>query len=359
MRIVERGSWSEQAATRNRLPARSPQSRASSPQLLVCSRPLFFFAAALLLFACSGASCHRPMAFIPFAPAGPVAPQVLPEGASRDQIVAAVNANSARVHSLTATGASITIPDTLNLPILTANVAVEWPGRIRLTAGTALTGQEMDLGSNEQLFWMWVRRNDPPAVYYCRHDQFANSAIRQMMPIEPVWLLAALGMTDVDPASVYDGPTPHGNGTVEIRTWLPSASGMLSRVLVIDAGTACVREQHVYDPSGETLLASAVAESHRYYPAELVSLPQRVSIRLPTSGLALEIDLGAVQINQLAGDPNQLWSMPALPGYPQYDLSNAQPGTPIPGRPPGVAWGQTAPTGLAPAVSSRSILPWQ
>jgi hypothetical protein len=309
----------------------------------------------VVLFASTGASCHRPMMLSPFAPVGPVAPQVLPDGATREQIVAAVNQNSARIHSLTATGASITVPDTLNLPILTANIAAERPGRIRLTAGTALTGQEMDLGSNEQLFWMWVRRNDPPAVYYCRHDQFANSAIRQMMPIEPVWLLAALGMVDIDPASVYDGPLPHGDGTIEIRSWLPSASGTLHRVTVIDASRAWVVAQYVYDPSGQTLLASAVAESHRYYPVQQVSLPQRVSLRLPTAGLAMNIDLGAVEINQLAGDPNQLWSMPAFAGYPQYDLGGALPGTPLPGRPPGQTLGQTMSSGVVPAAYSAPL----
>jgi hypothetical protein len=288
---------------------------------------------ALVLFTSSGANCQRPMMLSPFAPAGPAAPQVLAVGATRDQIIAAVNQNSARVHSLSATGASITIPDTMNLPILTANIAAERPGHFRLTAGTGITGQEIDLGSNDQLFWMWVRRNQPPAVYFCRHDQFANSSIRQMMPIEPAWLLAALGMIDIDPASVYDGPLARGDGKVEIRSWLPSASGRLTRVTVIDASRAWVVEQHVYDPTGQTLIASAIAESHRYYPAEGVSLPQRISLRLPTAGLAMKIDLGTVQINQLAGDPNQLWTMPTFAGYPQYDLGGAVPNTPLPGRP--------------------------
>jgi hypothetical protein len=288
---------------------------------------------ALALFAGSGANCQRPLTMNPFGPPDPAAPQVLIAGATRDQIIAAVNQNSARIHSLSATGASITIPDTMNLPLLTANIAAERPNHFRLTAGTGITGQEIDLGSNDQLFWMWVRRNQPPAVYFCRHDQFANSAIRQMMPIEPSWLLAALGMVDIDPASVYDGPLARGDGKVEIRSWLPSASGRLARVTVIDASRAWVVEQHVYDPSGQTLIASAVAESHRYYPAEQVSLPQKISLRLPTAGLAMKIDLGNVQINQLAGDPAQLWTMPTFAGYPQYDLGGAVPNTPLPGRP--------------------------
>jgi hypothetical protein len=292
-----------------------------------------WLAAALVLFAASGANCQRPLVMSPFGPGDPSAPQVLMAGATRDQIIAAVNQNSAHIRSISATGASITIPDTMNLPILTANIAAERPNHFRLTAGTAITGQEIDLGSNDERFWMWVRRNQPPAVYSCRHDQFANSAIRQMMPIEPSWLLAALGMVDIDPASVYDGPLARGDGKVEIRSWLPSASGRLTRVTVIDASRAWVVEQHVYDPTGQTLIASAVAESHHYYPAEGVSLPQRISLRLPTAGLAMKIDLGSVQINQLAGDPNQLWTMPVFAGYPQIDLGGAVMTTPVPGRP--------------------------
>jgi hypothetical protein len=271
----------------------------------------------------------------PFAAAGPAAPQVLQLGASREQIIAAVNQNSSRIRSLTVTNASITIPDAMNLPLLNGNIAAERPGRFRLTAGTAVTGQEIDLGSNDELFWLWVRRNQPPAVYFCRHAQFANSSIRQIMPVEPSWLLAALGMVDIDPASVIDGPVPsvRGQGTVELRTWLPSASGNLQRVLLIDATRAWVVEQHVYDQAGTTLLASAVAESHRYYPVEQVSLPERISIQLLPAKISLKISLGTVQINQLQGDRTQLWTMPTFEGYPQHDLGGAAFGTPLPNQP--------------------------
>ncbi|MGD9635466.1 MAG: hypothetical protein AB7G28_05175 [Pirellulales bacterium] len=300
---------------------------------LSAATSLAWLIATVALFAGSGASCQRPLTFSPFAAQGPPAPQVLPEAATREQIIAAVNQNSSRVQSITATSASISIPDTMNLPLLTANIAAERPNRVRITAGTALTGQELDLGSNDQLFWMWVRRNQPPAVYFCRHEQFANSAIRQMMPVEPAWLLSATGMTELNPANVIDGPLPRSDGTVELRMFMPSASGNLQRVVVIDARRAWVVEQHVYDPTGRTLLASAVAETHTYYPAEQVSLPQKISLRLPTAGLALKIDMGAVQINRLSGDPTQLWAMPVFEGYQKVDLGGALPNTPLPGQP--------------------------
>src|SRR3954464_962767 len=256
-----------------------------------------------LLLSASGATCQRQMMMNPFAAAGPAAPQVLPENATREQIIAAVNQNSSRVQSITSNGVTITIPDMLGLPLLSGNMAAERPGRFRLQAGT-IAGQELDIGSNDELFWMWVRRNQPPAVYFCRHAEFANSNIRQFMPIEPSWLLAAVGIVDIDPASVFDGPLPsaRGQGTAELRSWLQSASGRLQRVIVIDARRAWVIEQDVYDQSGTTLLASARADSHRYYEREQVSLPDRVTMQLPTANLRLTINLGAVQINQLAAD---------------------------------------------------------
>jgi hypothetical protein len=289
----------------------------------------------LCVVGASGATCQRPLInYNPFAAPGPAAPQVLQPGATRDQIVAAVNQNSSRVQSLTVSNASITIPDTMGLPLLSGNIAAERPGRFRLKAGT-IGGPELDLGSNDELFWLWVRRNPPPAVYFCRHSQFANSNIRQMLPLEPSWLLSALGLVDIDPATVISGPlpSPRGAGTVELRTWLPSANGNLQRVLLIDARRAWVIEQHVYDPAGTTLLASARAETHRYYPVEQVSLPERVSIELPTTNLKLAINLGQMQINQLQGDRAQLWTMPTIDA-PQYDLGGAVPGTPLPGQAP-------------------------
>jgi hypothetical protein len=131
---------------------------------------------------------------------------------------------------------------------------------------------------------------------------------------------------------VFDGPLPsaRGNGTVELRTWMPSASGRLQKVLLIDARRAWVLEQDIYDQAGTTLLASARAESYRYYPVEQVSLPERISIQLPTANLRMSINLGTIQINQLTADRNQLWTMPTFDGYPQYDLGNAVPGTPLP-----------------------------
>lgn len=278
----------------------------------------------LVLFCGSGATCSRSFRN-PFASQlGPPAPEVLLAGSSLDQVIAAVNQNSSRIVSYQSNDASITIPGIPGIPLLRGNLAAQRPGRVRLQASTAITGPEVDLGSNDELFWFWVKRNEPPALYFSRHDQFVGSAAQQLMPVEPQWLLDALGMMQFSMSDHHEGPVPHGNGTVEIRSVVNTRSGTMTKSTVIDARRAWVLEQHIYAPTG-TLLASAVARSHRYYPEVGASLPQEIDLRLPAMQMSLTIDVGTVALNQMGVNP-QLWSLPAMSGVQQIDLGSAPPG---------------------------------
>lgn len=274
-----------------------------------------------LLFTTTGASCTRTMRS-PFTAWQPPAPQVLMTGSSLEQVTSAVNANAARLQSIQTNNASINVPGMPGVPLLGGKIAAQRPGRFHLVASTALTGDEVDMGSNDDLFWFWVKRNDPPALFYARHDQFAGSAAQQMMPIEPQWLLDAMGFAEFRPGDAHDGPLPLSNGKVEIKTVMQTRTGQLTKRTVVDATRAWVLEQHLYDAQGQ-LVASAVSKSHRYYPQANVSLPQEVEIRIPASELALSIDMGTVEINTL-GDNPQLWAMPSKPGVPLTDLGAAQ-----------------------------------
>ena len=155
----------------------------------------------------------------PFSSMGPPAPDILVPASSLDQIIAAVNGNAQKIQSYQTNNATINIPGSLGIPTLRGNIAAMRPGRVRLEATTALTGSEVDLGSNDELFWFWVRRNEPPAVYYARHSQTAGSAAQQLMPIDPQWLLDALGMAEFKPTDRHEGPLPTDRNRVEIKSY--------------------------------------------------------------------------------------------------------------------------------------------
>lgn len=280
--------------------------------------------AVLLTLVCC-ASCARSLRN-PFSSMGPPAPDLLVAAAPLEQIIAAVNQNAQKIQSYQTNNASIDIPGSLGIPTLRGNIAAQRPGRVRLQASTAITGPEVDLGSNEELFWFWVRRNEPPQLYYSRHAQTPGSAAQQLMPIDPQWLMDALGLAEFRGGDQHEGPLPIDKNRVEIKSTIRTGAGVMTKRTVIDAHKAWVIEQHLYDSAG-TLLASAVAKSHRYYPETGASLPQVVEIRIPPAELAMTIDVGTVELNRLANNP-QLWTLPTIPGSPAVDLGAAPPADP-------------------------------
>ena len=310
----------------------------------------------LIVFCGSGATCQRGLRN-PFAQYGPPAPEVLIAGSTLDQVVAAVNQNASRITSYQSNDASITVPGVPGIPLLRGNIAVQQPGRIRLQASTAITGPEVDLGSNDDLFWFWVKRNEPPALYYSRHDQFANSAARQVMPIEPQWLLDALGMMQFSPNDRHEGPFPQGEDKLEVRSTVQARGNQMTKITVVDARRAWVLEQHVYDTSG-TLIASTRGSDHRYYEALGVSLPQKVDVRVPAAELALSINVGTVQLNTLVDNP-ALWTLPSI--QPAVDLGAAASGSVAPIRSAGSHdWNTLASpafVGISPQQLNRAPVP--
>lgn len=283
--------------------------RVPSPSFLV------LIAAVLLVTGCRSAMR------VPGFSSGPMAPQVITPTATAEQVAAAVNQNTARVNTYVTNNASIRIPGLPNLPLIQGNIAYQRPRRFRLQAGTALTGSDFDLGSNDQMFWLWSKQNEPPALYVARHDQYNASAARSMMPVEPDWVIDALGLVTIDPGNAQP-PVPMQDGSLELRTTSQGPRGPVTRVLSIDPTRAWVKRQDVYDAQGN-LLASAVAEQFRFHEAAQVSLPRRVTLRIPAAQLALTIDVGDVVVNGPVSD--RLWQTPTIQDVPTVDLGAAPP----------------------------------
>jgi hypothetical protein len=245
-------------------------------------------------------------------------PQVLPPGAGLEQVIAAVNRNNSQIQSLLSNSATLSGP---GHPTLRAHFAYQRPCFFRLRAETGLTGPEVDLGSNDQLFWFWIKRNQPAAVYYCRHDQFNASQARQMIPIDPRWLVEALGTFEIDPNLPHQGPYPDKGNRIQIRTILETPEGPNMKVTIIDSVSAWILEQQVYDAHGK-LRGRSVTEGYRRDPRSGLYVPTAVRVDCPEAQFSMRIDLGDVQVNQPLGNSGEMWTLPNMPGYPLVDLGN-------------------------------------
>lgn len=272
------------------------------------------------LWPSAGATCNRmrraPEALTPTAFA---APPTLAE------IIYAVNANTGRVQSLQTDSASLSIP---GYPSLRATIAMERPRRLRLRANFLGLGPELDVGSNDEIVWFWAKSNPEPAVYYARHEQLAATPLQPLVPLDPTWLMDAFGLVQIEPAGPHDGPVTRADGSLEIRSrW--GRSGEYVRTLVIDGKYGWIVQQYVTDSAGQVVVA-AKAANYRYDPLVSVSLPHHVEIQVPRAQLAFVVDVSQYSVNQLAGDPRQLWSLPQMEGYNLTNLAESH-GTPSPG----------------------------
>ncbi len=245
-------------------------------------------------------------------------PRALPPQASLDQVINAVHDNTQRVRSLMSTQAVLVVP---GVPRLSARVACEPPRRFRLQAQTSLTGPELDIGSNDDLFWLWLRQHQPPITAFCRHDQYTQSKARQLLPIRADWMPELLGLVNFRPDDAHDGPYPQADGRIEIRSRIDSGEGGLVKSTILDGTTGLVAEQHLFTPAGERL-ASVRTSRYRVDPPSGAALPHLVEVSWPASGVDFKLELSAITVNGASPDPTQLWQMPAYPGYEPVDLAD-------------------------------------
>ena len=284
---------------------------------------LFGFRASLLtlaLLATASSGCTWLRSFRVFQPQVANPPPVVFQGnPTRDQVIAAVNANTARVQTLKSEG-TMTLA---GLPALHAEIAVERPQKFRFRAGTQLFGPKVDLGSNEELFWFWVQLSPQPGVFYARHDQFAVSSARQMIPLEPRELIQALGLVELDPVGQVEGPVPLGSDQLELRVRTPSPAGDFTRMLYLHHQYAWVLEQHLYGPRGEHL-ATTKASEFEFDPIAGVSLPREISVQVPDGQLAFGLSLSRHTINQPGLVAPDTFELPQdqLANYPFYDIAS-------------------------------------
>jgi len=243
-------------------------------------------------------------------------PRVLPAGAGLEQVIVAVNRNNAQIQSLFSDSAMIGVP---GYPTLKARIAFQRPRNFRLKAN--LFGPEVDLGSNDQLFWFWIKRSQPADVYFCRHDQFATSQARRMIPFDPNWLIEALGTLEINPALAHQGPYPEKGNRIRIRTVYDTPEGPNMKDTIIDAVSAWVMEQRIYDVNAR-LRASSAVENYRRDPRTNLYVPTAVQVECPPAQFSMRVDLGAVEVNELQGDPAELWTLPTYPGSRWVDLAN-------------------------------------
>ena len=289
-------------------------------------------------------------------PAAPI-PAAFNAMPTQQQLLQRLAAQTARVKQVDAS-VSVAIK---GAPKLKGTIQIERPVRLRLKAGVLGVDQMgVDVGSNDELFWIWTRAaigGQSPTLMYAFHEQFKRSsgAVRQAIPLEPSWLISALGLVEFSKDDFHEGPLLTPQGRLKLITVSNADSGRQYRITLIDPTRGLIEQQSIYDEN-RNLIAYTNSTGYKYYPEHNISLPNSIEMHLFTSDgqeQELSVTTNNFNINSLFGDPQRMWTMPQPANVQKIDLSQigGQPQGTSP-RPPSTV--PTYPTYSAPQPSYRT-----
>jgi len=245
----------------------------------------------------------------------------LPPSPTVEEIVDHLNTNTARISSWRCTRVSITPHGAMGMPAmkLSAVIAVEPTRNFRLMA-QSLVANEVDIGSNDERYWYWIRLGEP-AVITARHD--APNAARFPLPIQPDWIVEALGVVPLDASELTlesDQRHPHIFHLVRQRS---SPQGRpVQLVTTVDCQRGVVVEHSLYDQSGR-LVARAFLQEHQVDRASGAVLPHVIRLDWPQARLGLSLKLSEIEVNPVLSP--ELFALPGNIGSPVVDVSEPPP----------------------------------
>jgi hypothetical protein len=225
------------------------------------------------------------------------------------------------------------------------------PRNFRLMAETRVTSKEVEVGSNNDEFWMYVKRAD--FFGYCSYDDFARGKVNLPIPFDPEWVLQALGMsTYPDAQGTAYAVEENQKDRQYLLTWeARTPQGEAITKTVVFAGDSARGEQpqvlrHIVRDANKNVVATA--EVRKVEPAVVggttVLVPTHVVLEWPGQKAKMDLTLGDVKVNEAMSQQEMAhhFNRPKFDGVKAVNLATVrfQPSS-IRGATPGVGTPRT------------------
>ena len=224
----------------------------------------------------------------------PKLPEVVGETPAFQELQTAVNANSAKIETIFSSDASLGVASTPGWA--KCQIAFERPGNLRVVGSAPAMGRVVDVGCNDERFWFWSDFQNSDELYFCRLDQFQNSAAARVLPLDPTWFPEAFGVVELKDDELVDGPTPQEDGSLLVTLKKTRQDGVYLKRIYFEPKTAAILRQDVQAPSGETVVSIRCKRSV-YIEEPGVVLPQKIEIECPRTDESLIVDVGTPILN--------------------------------------------------------------
>jgi hypothetical protein len=195
------------------------------------------------------------------------------------------------------------------------------PKSFRLNASLA-GNTEVDMGSNNNEFWYWIRRSEPPYLFHCSHDEFARGQVRLQVPFQPEWIIEALGMAEYDPAKNYQVVANKNQIELIEPAVLPQGQ-QVNKVTVITRSQAGLQVTgHVLRDSQNKEICTAAIERVQQDPATGAIVPKVVDLKWTAEHVKMKLHMPGASVNGMEGQRNpDLYARPVLKDIQSFDLA--------------------------------------
>jgi hypothetical protein len=249
-----------------------------------------------------------------------------PDAAS---LVNYLNQNAARVQSVKAEINVDCKADRQSIA-LGGLMACQKPREFRLK-GKVVGQPAVDIGSNNEEFWYYLSKAEPPYVYKCSYEKLATGKVRVPFPFQPDMVLTALGMAEYDPKGTYE--VRASAKTLELIQDATSATGQpVKKIVVFNRMLSAPGQPQILAHAMRDMKGNLICQAHirriQVDRATGAIIPTKVLLEWPAQKVKLDMDLSGVQVNainkQAAG---RLFTRSDL-NYSTYDLATGMVTTP-------------------------------
>jgi hypothetical protein len=256
----------------------------------------------------------------------------LSEPPSKEALVIYLNENSQRVQTLRCNDLDLGCTMGLQVANLRGQMLCQRPRNFRMSAGLSFVGKtEVDIGSNNEEFWYWLRRGDN-YQFHCSYKDLSEGKVRRLpFPFQPEWVIEALGLGTYGPPDRYEYDTtdsqtlrlverttsPQGTPVRKVivfrRSKVPLPGAQVTDYLLLD------------DASNKEICAAHIAQVQIDRNTGAI-VPLRVEMRWPEMKLRMTMRFDGVAVNPNPPiDPTVAFLRRPLSGVPGFDLATMRP----------------------------------
>jgi hypothetical protein len=237
------------------------------------------------------------------------------------QLIGQLNGTSQRIQTLECRDVWIEAKQGHQDVSLPGSLMCQKSRNFRLTA--KMVGQPaVDIGSNDNEFWYWISKAEPPYLYHCTYADLAHG-VRLPFPFQPEWVMETLGMADRDPNGTFE-PVKATRDSFELVQKTTGPQGQPVRKVTIFTRTQGLQVigHRLEDASGKEICTAQILE-RRYDQTNQITVPARVRLVWPAQQLTMKLKLDDMKVNGAidADRAQAAFNRPQLRSIQSFDLA--------------------------------------